>query len=534
MSKEKIYIFDTTLRDGAQTQGVDFSIDDKEKISISLDNLGVDYVEGGWPGANLTDTEFFNKQYNFKNSKLTAFGMTKKTEHSAENDPMLSSLINSKSSSICLFGKSWDFQVDVALGISNEQNIKNISESANHIISSGKEFIFDAEHFFDGYKSNPQYAISCIMAAFNQGARWIVLCDTNGGTLPHEISKIVKEVTNYIPGKNIGIHAHNDTENAVANSLAAVQAGARQVQGTINGLGERCGNANLMSLIPTFFLKKDFSEKYELNIKRNNLKNLTQCSRLLDEILNRKPNKHLPYVGASAFSHKGGMHVSAVQKNPKTYEHINPEEVGNLRNIVVSDQSGQSNIMSRLNTIGIEIKKSDPKIKKLLDEVKDREFIGYSYDGADASFELLARRLMGEIPRYISINEYDVSVKKDKTGEIVSYAKAQLEVDGEKIICEGQGNGPVHALDNAIRKNVNKLAKYSQYLKDLKLVDYKVRILNTGTEAVTRVSIESTDSKGKNWFTIGVSPNIIDASFKALVDSLDYKLFKDNAPASKQ
>jgi 2-isopropylmalate synthase len=287
-----------------------------------------------------------------------------------------------------------------------------------------------------------------------------------------------------------------------------------------------------MSLIPSLFLKRDFSDKFELNIKRENLKNLTQCSRLLDELLNRKPNKHLPYVGASAFSHKGGMHVSAVQKNPKTYEHIEPEKVGNSRNIVVSDQAGQSNIMSRLKSIGIQIEKNDPKIKKLLSEVKDREFIGYSYDGADASFELLARRLIGDIPRYILINEYDVSVKKDNTGEIISHAKAQLEVDGQKILCEGQGNGPVNALDNAIRKNVNKLSKYSEYLKDLKLVDYKVRILNTGTEAVTRVSIESTDSKGVNWFTIGVSPNIIDASFKALVDSLDYKLFKDKAPAS--
>ncbi len=532
MSKEKIYIFDTTLRDGAQTQGVDFSLNEKEKIAKSLDNLGVDYIEGGWPGANPTDTEFFNKDQNFKNANLTAFGMTKKSEHSAKNDPMLSSLINSKSSSVCLFGKSWDFHVDVALGISNDQNLENISESAKHIVSSGKEFMFDAEHFFDGYKSNPEYAISCLKAAFDNGARWIVLCDTNGGTLPHEISKIVEEVTKHIPGKNLGIHAHNDTENAVANSLVAVQAGVRQVQGTINGLGERCGNANLMSLIPTFFLKKDFSDKYEINIKPENIKNLTQCSRLLDEILNRKPNKHLPYVGASAFSHKGGMHVSAVQKDPKTYEHINPDEVGNARNIVISDQSGQSNIMSRLNAIGINIKKDDPKIKKLLHEVKDREFIGYSYDGADASFELLARRLMGEIPRYISINEYDVSVKKDSTGEVISFAKAKLEVDGHEILCEGEGNGPVNALDNAIRKNVNKLEKYSEYLKDLKLVDYKVRILNTGTGAVTRVSIESADSKHVNWFTIGVSPNIIDASFKALVDSLDYKLFKDNAPAS--
>ena len=261
MSKDRLYIFDTTLRDGAQTQGVDFSLDDKEKISSSLDTLGVDYIEGGWPGANPTDTEFFNKDHNFKSAKLTSFGMTKKTEHSADNDPMLSSLINSKSSSVCLFGKSWDFQVDVALGILNDQNLSNISESAKHIVKSGKEFIFDAEHFFDGYKSNPEYAISCLKAAYDNGARWIVLCDTNGGTLPHEVDKIVKEVIKYIPGKNLGIHAHNDTENAVANSLVAVQAGVRQVQGTLNGLGERCGNANLVSLIPTFFLKKDFYEK---------------------------------------------------------------------------------------------------------------------------------------------------------------------------------------------------------------------------------------------------------------------------------
>jgi 2-isopropylmalate synthase len=532
MSIEKIYIFDTTLRDGAQTQGVDFSLDDKEKIAIALDNLGVDYIEGGWPGANPTDTEFFQKKHNFKNAKLTSFGMTKRSGRSADNDPGLSALINSNTTSICLVGKSWDFHVDVALGISNDENLENISESAKHFVKEKKEFMFDAEHFFDGYKANPKYAIACLKAAFDQGARWIVLCDTNGGTLPHEVTKIVTEVSKVIPGENLGIHAHNDTGNAVANSLSAVLAGVRHVQGTINGLGERCGNANLMSLIPTFYLKKDFSEKFEINIKPNNIKNLTQCSRLLDEILNRKPNKHLPYVGAAAFSHKGGLHVSAVQKDPKTYEHIDPAEVGNSRNIVVSDQAGKSNILSRLKTIGINVKEADPKIKKLLDEVKDREFIGYSYDGADASFELLARRIMGEIPRYISINEYDVSVKKNSSGKIISSAKAHLEVDGEKIICEGEGNGPVNALDNAIRQNVDRLNKYSKYLKDLTLVDYKVRILNTGTEAVTRVSIESTDSKGKNWFTIGVSTNIIDASFKALVDSLDYKLFKDNAPAS--
>jgi 2-isopropylmalate synthase len=526
MSKEQLFIFDTTLRDGAQTQGVDFSVDDKIKIATALDNLGVDYIEGGWPGANPTDTEFFQKKHSFNNAKLTSFGMTKRTGRSADNDPGLSALLNSNTPAVCIVGKSWDFHVDIALGISNEENLENIKETAKHFVKENKEFMFDAEHFFDGYKANPNYALSCLKAAFDERARWIVLCDTNGGTLPHEVTEIVTEVSKIIPGKNLGIHAHNDTGNAVANSLAAVWAGVRQVQGTINGLGERCGNANLMSLIPTFFLKDD------LKIKPDNIKKLTECSRLLDEILNRKPNKHLPYVGAAAFSHKGGLHVSAVQKDPKTYEHINPEEVGNSRNIVVSDQSGKSNIISRLKTIGIEIEESDPKIKKLLDEVKDREFIGYSYDGADASFELLARRIISKIPRYILIKEYDVSVKKDSSGVIISSAKAQLEVDGEKIMCTGEGNGPVNALDNAIRQNVDRLNKYSKYLKDLKLVDYKVRILNTGTEAITRVSIESTDSKGKNWFTIGVSANIIDASFKALVDSLDYKLFKDNAPAS--
>ena len=532
MSKDRLYIFDTTLRDGAQTQGVDFSVEDKEKIAFALDSLGVDYIEGGWPGANPTDTEFFHKDHNFKNAKLTSFGMTKRSGRSADNDTGLSALLNTNTPAVCLVGKSWDFHVDIALEISNEENLENIKESTKHFVKAKKEFMFDAEHFFDGYKANPKYAVECIKAAYDSGARWIVLCDTNGGTLPHEVTQIVSEVTKIIPGDNLGIHAHNDTGNAVSNSLAAVLSGVRQVQGTINGLGERCGNANLMSLIPTFFLKKDFSSKFELNIKSENIKKLTQCSRLLDEILNRKPNKHLPYVGAAAFSHKGGLHVSAVQKDPKTYEHIKPEEVGNSRNIVISDQSGKSNIISRLKTINIDIEENDPKIRKLLNEVKDREFIGYSYDGADASFELLARRIIGEIPRYISITEYDVSVKKDSSGEIISSAKAQLEVDGEKIICEGEGNGPVNALDNAIRQNVDRLAKYSEYLKDLKLVDYKVRILNTGTEAVTRVSIESTDSKGKNWFTIGVSTNIIDASFKALVDSLDYKLFKDNAPAS--
>jgi len=532
MSREKIYIFDTTLRDGAQTEGVNFSIDDKNKIAKALSNLGVDYLEGGWPGANTLDTTFFNNPPKLKNTILTAFGMTKKSGRSAENDPGLSSLLNSKTSSICLVGKSWDFHVDVALGVTKEENLENIKESAKLFVKNKKEFMFDAEHFFDGYKKNPEYALSCIKTAYDEGARWIVLCDTNGGTLPNEIGEIVSKVSKKIPGKNLGIHAHNDTENAVANSLTAVLAGVRQVQGTINGLGERCGNANLISLIPTIVLKKSFSDNFDIKINENKIKTLTECSRLLDEILNRKSNRRAAYVGPSAFAHKGGLHVSAVSKNPKTYEHIDPSLVGNIRNIVVSDQAGRSNIMLRLNKYGIKVDKNDPKIKALLNEVKDREFVGYSYDGADASFELLARRLLGEIPKYLTISKYDVSVKKESKDKINSFAKAHIQVDGKEIICEGSGNGPVNALDNAIRTNVDKVGKYSKYLKDLKLVDYKVRILNTGTSATTRVSIESTDSGGKSWFTIGVSPNIIEASFKALIDSLDYKLYKEKAPAN--
>jgi 2-isopropylmalate synthase len=392
--------------------------------------------------------------------------------------------------------------------------------------------MFDAEHFFDGYKKNQQYALSCIQTAYDEGARWIVLCDTNGGTLPNEVGDIVSEVSKKIPGKNLGIHAHNDTENAVANSLMAVLAGVRQVQGTINGLGERCGNANLISLLPSFVLKKNFSDNFEVKINKDKIKTLTECSRLLDEILNKKSNRRAAYVGPSAFAHKGGLHVSAVLKDPKTYEHIDPSLVGNTRNIIVSNQAGKSNIMSRLNKYGIKIDKNDPKIQTLLNEVKDREFIGYSYDGADASFELLARRLLGEIPKYLTISKYDVSVKKESEDKIVSFAKAHILVDGKEIVCEGEGNGPVNALDNAIRSNVENVGKYSKYLKDLKLLDYKVRILNTGTNATTRVSIESTDREGKSWFTIGVSPNIIEASFKALIDSLDYKLYKEKAPAN--
>jgi 2-isopropylmalate synthase len=532
MTKEKIYLFDTTLRDGAQTQGVDFGIDDKVKIAKALSILGVDYIEAGWPGANPLDTSFFNSQPDSKDSVLVAFGMTKKHGRSANNDPGLSALLNANTKSVCIVGKTWDYHVDIALQISNDENLENIRETTKHFVKNKKEFMFDAEHFFDGYKNNKDYAISCIKAAYDNGARWIVLCDTNGGTLPHEISDIVSEVTKIIPGKNIGIHAHNDTENAVANSLAAVIAGARQIQGTLNGLGERCGNANLVSIIPTLLLKEYFNERFDISVNREKISYLTDCSRLLDEILNRKSNKRAAYVGSSAFAHKGGLHVSAVQKDPRTYEHINPELVGNRRSVVISDQAGRSNIISRLEKLGIVIDPKDVKIQKILDEVKDREFAGYSYDGADASFELLTRRLLGEVPNYIEIKNYEVKViKNEKVSKNAnSYAKVTLVIDGKEYLCEGEGNGPVNALDQAIRNNLANTGKYSEYLSDLKLIDYKVRILNTGTNAVTRVSIESTDKTNNSWFTIGVSPNIIEASFRALIDSIDYKLYKSKAP----
>ncbi len=533
MSKEKIYIFDTTLRDGAQTEGVDFSLDDKTKIAAALSEIGVDFIEGGWPGANPSDTNFFNDPPKL-NSHLVAFGMTKRSGRSCENDPGISSIVNSKVDHVCIVGKTWDYHVDVALGVSKEENLDNIKDTAKFFIKNNKEFMFDAEHFFDGYKHNKDYALSCLKAAYDNGARWIVLCDTNGGTLPNEVSKIVSDVSKIIPNDHIGIHAHNDTGNAVANSLSAVLAGARQIQGTLNGLGERCGNANLVSIIPTLILKGSFNKIFETSIDSTKLKKLTNCSRLLDEVLNKASNKNAPYVGASAFAHKGGLHVSAVQKDPKTYEHIEPELVGNERSIVVSDQAGRSNILSRLEKLNIKINKNDPKVQTILDEVKDREFSGYSYDGADASFELLTRRLLGEAPNYVQIKNYEVKIVKDTNKKnINSIAKANLLIDGKEILCEGEGNGPVNALDQAIRSNLDKVGKYSDYLKDLRLVDYKVRILNTGTNATTRVSIESSDDKGKNWFTVGVSPNIIEASFKALIDSIDYKLFKENAPLSR-
>ena len=526
MSKDKVYLFDTTLRDGQQTQGVDFSVQDKINISNALDDLGIDYIEGGWPGANPTDTKFFEEKLNFKNAKFTAFGMTKRSGRSADNDPQLRALIETESDSVCLVAKTWDFHVDIALGISLDENISAIKESVDSVVASNKESIIDCEHFFDGFKSNPDFSLRCIEASIESGSKWVVLCDTNGGTLPDEVFEIVGEVTKRFSGEKIGIHCHNDTENAVANSLAAIDSGARQLQGTINGLGERCGNANLISIIPTFLLKKQYSEKYDISINKNKLKELKKLSRLVDDILNKHPNNHQAYVGDNAFAHKGGLHVSAVMKDPKTYEHVDPYLVGNNRKILVSNQAGKSNLLSRLESIGVEIENDDKRINKLLDIVKEKEFQGYSYDGAGASFELLAKTVLGEVPDFFSVEDYEVIISGKKENKSLSKANISLKV-GDKIInSEGEGNGPVNALDKALRKD---LGIYNKFLEDLVLVDYKVRILDGGTEAITRVVIESSDSDNQSWFTVGISPNIIEASFEALMDSINYKLIKSEA-----
>ncbi len=534
MTRERLYLFDTTLRDGAQTQGVDFSVEDKRQIALALDELGVDYVEGGFPGANPTDTSFFADPPKLSQAKLVAFGMTKKAGRSSSNDPGLASVLDARAQACCLVGKAWDFHVDVALEISRDDNLDAIRESMVAVAQRSREAMFDAEHFFDGFKANPDYALSCLKAALDGGARWVVLCDTNGGKLPHEVSQIVSQVVKSISKDRIGIHTHNDTENAVANTLAAVEAGARQIQGTLNGLGERCGNANLISLIPTLMLKSDLAKRFEIGIEPAKLKRVTQVSRLLDEILNRTPNRHAAYVGASAFAHKGGLHASAVMKDPRTYEHVPPETVGNARKILVSDQAGRSNLLSRLAELGIDVDSKDGRVATLLEHVKEREHLGYAYDGAEASFELLARRALGQIPTYFTVEGFRVSVERrhNALGELITASEAVVKVvvDGEKLMSVGEGNGPVNALDQALRKD---LGRYSKWLEDLRLVDFKVRILTAGTEAVTRVMVESADGKGARWSTVGVSPNIVDASFEALLDSITYKLLRDGAPPAR-
>ena len=531
MAPERLYLFDTTLRDGAQTNGVDFTLGDKLTIAKMLDDLGIDYVEGGYPGANPTDTQLFAEDRNL-GATFTAFGMTRRPGRSTSNDPGLAALLEAKADAICFVAKSWDYHVRVALETTPEENLASIRDSVGAAVATGREVLLDCEHFFDGYKANPQFALACAKAAYDQGARWIVLCDTNGGALPHEVETVVGEVIKLIPGDHVGIHAHNDTEQAVANSLAAVRAGARQIQGTLNGLGERCGNANLVSIIPTLKLKPEFADRFEIGVSDAQLKSLAHVSHTLDEMLNRAPNRHAPYVGESAFATKAGIHASAIMKDPATYEHVSPDHVGNRRKLLVSDQAGRSNVLAELERIGLKVDKDDARIMQLLDVVKEREAIGYAYEAADASFELLARRVLGKVPNYFDVEKFDVNIEQrdNAVGQrvTVSLAVVKVKVDGETLISAAEGIGPVNALDLALRKD---LGKYQGYINGLELTDYRVRILNGGTEAVTRVLIESQDESGERWTTVGVSPNIIDASFQALMDSIVYKLVRSGAPA---
>jgi 2-isopropylmalate synthase len=532
MTKERLYLFDTTLRDGAQTNGVDFTLADKLAIAEMLGELGIDYIEGGYPGANPTDTELFGAPHRFDNATFTAFGMTRRPGRSASNDPGLNALLEAKSDAICFVAKSSDYLVRVALETTEEENLASIRDSVRAARGKGKEVLLDCEHFFDGYKANPDFALACARAAYDEGARWVVLCDTNGGTLPHEIEKIVGEVCKAIPGDHVGIHAHNDTEQAVANSLAAVRAGARQIQGTLNGLGERCGNANLVSLIPTLKLKPDYADRFTIGVSDAQMQRLAQVSHALDERLNRAPDRHAPYVGDSAFATKAGIHASAIIKDPATYEHVAPDRVGNRRKLLISEQGGKSNVLAELERIGLKVDREDPRVPKLLDIVKERETAGYAYEAADASFELLARRVLGTVPDYFRVDKFDVNVEQriNAKGErvTVTMAVVKVKVGDETMISAAEGNGPVNALDLALRKD---LGKYQKYIEDLSLTDYRVRILNGGTEAVTRVLIESEDGQGERWTTIGISANIIDASFQALMDSIVYKLVKSGAPA---
>jgi 2-isopropylmalate synthase len=532
MSKERLYLFDTTLRDGAQTNGVDFTLADKLAISRMLDDLGIDYVEGGYPGANPSDTQLFSEPRELSSATFTAFGMTRRPGRSASNDPGLAALLDAKADAICFVAKSSDYQVRVALETTPEENLASIRDSVQAAKAKGREVLLDCEHFFDSFKANPAYALACATAAYGEGARWVVLCDTNGGTLPHEVEAIVAEVVKHIPGDHIGIHAHNDTEQAVANSLAAVRAGARQIQGTLNGLGERCGNANLVSIIPTLKLKDEFAGRFDIGVTDDKLKHLVHVSRELDERLNRVPNRHAPYVGDSAFATKAGIHASAIIKDPATYEHIAPDAVGNKRKLLVSDQAGRSNLLAELERIGLKVDKNDPRLTRLLDEVKEREAIGYAYEAADASFDLLARRALGTVPKFFDVAYFDVKVEqRNHNGgdpEMQTTAVVKLKIGDETLISAAEGNGPVNALDVALRKD---LGKYQKFIEGLKLIDYRVRILNSGTEAVTRVLIESEDETGEHWTTVGVSSNIINASFQALMDSIVYKLVRSGATA---
>ena len=514
-----IKIYDTTLRDGSQAEGISFTVEDKIRIAQKLDEMGAHYVEGGWPGSNPRDIDFFSKvnHIKFLQTKITAFGSTRYPNKKVEEDIVIQALLRTETEVVTIFGKTWDLHVRDALSTSLDENLRMIFESINYLKKHRTEVLFDAEHFFDGYKNNPEYAIKTIKEAESGGADWIVLCDTNGGSLPDEVYSIFSEVKNSI-NIRLGIHAHNDSEVAVANSLRAVEAGAQQVQGTINGIGERCGNTNLISIIPNLKIKMGLD-----CVSNEQLEKLKDVSAFVDELANKAHWNQQPFVGKSAFAHKGGIHVSAVRKNSETYEHIKPEVVGNSQRILISDLSGKSNVLHKAKEFGIDVEAGEPKIQKILKTLKESENLGFQYEGAEASFELLMRDALGEKEVFFDFISFRVIVEKQQEDEEpVSEATVKLKVNGVQEVSTEEGIGPVNALDKAIKKA---LVKFYPELKKVDLYDYKVRILEEkkGTRAKTRVLIESGDENTK-WGTVGVSENIIEASWQALIDSIAFKL----------
>lgn len=518
----RIQIYDTTLRDGTQAEDISFQVQDKVQIARRLDELGIDYIEGGWPGSNPKDITFFHevKKETLSHSKIAAFGSTRRAKVTPAEDNNIQMLIEAEPDTVTIFGKTWDFHVREALRISLEENLELINDSLVYLKSRIGEVIYDAEHFFDGYKANPEYAIKTLQAAAAANIDCIVLCDTNGGTMPYEIPAIMEEVKKAV-STPLGIHAHNDSECAVANSMMAVDCGAIHVQGTMNGFGERCGNANLCSIIPSLRLKMD-----KECLTDDNLKALRRASRYVYELANLVPNKHQAYVGNSAFAHKGGVHVSAIQRHPETYEHIRPELVGNSTRVLVSDLSGRSNILAKAEECGIELDSKDPVTLEILEDIKELENQGFQFEGAEASFELLMLKAMGKLKHYFTVSAFRViDTLRDGDKAPVAEATVKVKVGGHVEHTAADGNGPVNALDMALRKA---LISFYPQLGEVKLLDYKVRVLpaGKGTESVTRVLVESGDQESR-WGTVGVSSNIIDASYQALADALTYKLYKD-------
>ena len=519
---KKLVLYDALLREGSQTQGINLSVKDKLRLAQVLDELGLHYIEGGWPGANPKDDAFFKeaKKLKLKNAKLSVFGMTRRVKNKASKDPVLLNLVKAGTSTVTIFGKSWDFHVDHTLRISREENLELIYDSVKFLKSKFTEMFYDAEHFFDGYKSNPEYALKCLEAALAGGTDCLVLCDTNGGGLPEDIEAVVTRVSQRFPHATLGIHCHNDSDLAVANSLAAVAAGATQIQGCVNGYGERTGNVNLTSLIPDLVLKYGYSF-----IKPVHLEKLTETSRLVDEICNMHPRENAPYVSKSAFAHKAGVHIAAVKKASKSYEHINPELVGNVRNLLMSDQAGLAVVLHKAGDSHIHLKDKD-EAKSVVDKVKQMESEGYQFEGAKASFEILMKKALGHHRNFFDLVGFRVIVENRGDGKLISEATIKLKVNGVLENTVGEGDGPINALDQALRKA---LTKFYPSLQEVHLTDFKVRVLDAkeGTAAKVRVLIESRDQKD-SWGTVGVSENIIEASWEALVDSIDYKLLKDS------